>query len=80
MHAWNNLHDGMGPGADCADVPEPLDIDGFDAAFFDRVRDRVVRAGERGIYVDVMFFEGWALHLSPSPDTSRAIPSTRSTT
>jgi hypothetical protein len=125
-HIWNNLHDGMGPGAACADTPEQLDygayldflaerghnfirlwrweqfksqaaggdfhlcmtpqpwartgpgeakdgkpkfdLDRFDEAFFDRLRDRVVTAGERGIYVAVMFFDGFGLHLSPAPD------------
>jgi hypothetical protein len=28
----------------------------------------VIKAGEAGIYVDVMLFDGWALHLSPAPD------------
>jgi hypothetical protein len=125
-HIWNNLHDGMGPGAECAEVPEPLDfrelldflaqrghnfirlwrwehfksqaaggdfhlcmtpqpwprtgpgvatdgkprfnLDTFDEAFFQRLRERVAAAGERGMYVGVMLFDGWALHLSPAPD------------
>jgi hypothetical protein len=28
----------------------------------------VAAAGDRGIYVAVMLFDGWALHLSPAPD------------
>ncbi|HEX8858951.1 MAG TPA: hypothetical protein VGC06_07615 [Actinomycetes bacterium] len=125
-HVWNNLHDGMGPGAACAETAEQLDygeyldfleahghnfirlwrweqfrsqaaggdfhlcmtpqpwprtgpgvandgrpkfdLDRFDQAFFDRLRARVVAAGERGMYVSVMLFEGWGLHLSPAPD------------
>jgi hypothetical protein len=125
-HIWNNLHDGMGPGAACAETAERLDfgeyldflearghnfirlwrweqfksqaaggdfhlarppprwpgpgpgaptdgrprfdLDRFDQAFFDRLRARVAAAGERGIYVSVMLFDGWALHLSPAPD------------
>jgi hypothetical protein len=125
-HIWNNLHDGMGPGAGCGETVERLDFgdylafleerghnfirmwrweqfrsqaaggdfhlcmspqpwartgpgtatDGnpkfdlteFDDTFFDRLRDRANAARERGIYVGVMFFEGWALHLSPAPD------------
>jgi len=125
-HIWNNLHDGMGPGAECAEISEQLDygayldflaehghnfirlwrweqfksqaaggdfhlcmtpqpwarsgpgtakdgkpkfdLDRFDEAFFDRLRDRVVAAGQRGIYVAVMLFDGWGLHLSPAPD------------
>jgi hypothetical protein len=45
-----------------------FDLDRFDQTFFDRLRERVMTAGNRGMYVDVMFFEGWALHLSPEPD------------
>jgi hypothetical protein len=124
-HIWNNFHDGMGPGPDCAETAERLDFgayldflsehghnfirlwrwehirsqaaggafhlcmapqpwrrpgpgtatDGkpkfdlttFDAAYFDRLRSRVVAAGEAGIYVAVMFFDGFALHLTPPP-------------
>ena len=125
-HIWNNLHDGMGPGAEAPGEPERFDYDGYlrflaerghnfirlwrweqvrsqaaggnfhldmtpqpwarpgpglakdgkpkfdlervDPAFYDRLRDRVVKAGDAGIYVGVMFFDGWALHLSPPPD------------
>lgn len=125
-HIWNNLQDGMGPGADCSEAleqfdwkayltflqahghnfirlwrweqfksqaaggsyhlcmnPQPwrrtgpgaakdgklkFDLDAFDQSYFDRLRDRVSAAGDKGIYVGVMFFDGWALHLSPPPD------------
>ena len=131
-HIWNNLHDGMGPGAACAERPEQFDYpaylgflkerghnfirlwrweqfksqaagggfhlcmapqpwlrtgpgrakDGkpkfdlskFDQTFFDRLRDRVVAAGNAGMYVAVMFFDGWALHLSPVPDNVEGHP------
>jgi len=33
------------------------DLDQFDPAFFDRLRDRVEQAADRGIYVDLMLFE-----------------------
>jgi hypothetical protein len=56
-----------GPGA-ATDGKPKFDLDRFDEAFFERLRDRVVAAGRRGIYVGVMFFDGWALHLSPAPD------------
>jgi hypothetical protein len=56
-----------GPGP-AKDGKPRFDLDRFDQAYFDRLRDRVVAAGERGIYVAVMFFDGWALHLSPAPD------------
>jgi hypothetical protein len=28
-HIWNNLHDGMGPGAEAPDEPERLDFDAY---------------------------------------------------
>ena len=56
-----------GPGA-ARDGKPRFDLDRFDETFFERLRDRVVAAGRRGIYVGVMFFDGWALHLSPAPD------------
>jgi hypothetical protein len=125
-HIWNNLQDGMGPGADAPAEPEPSDFDAylrflterghnfillwrwehfrsqaaggqyhldmspqpwartgpddakdgkprfdleqFDETFFTRLRERVEQAGEYGVYVDVLLFDGWALHLSPAPD------------
>ena len=131
-HIWNNLHDGLGPGASCADLPERndyrayldflkdhghnfirlwrwehfrsqaaggafhlcmtpqpwsrtgpgtatdgkprFDLSRFDQAYFDRLRDRVVAAGNEGIYVAVMFFDGWCLHLSPPPDNVEGHP------
>jgi hypothetical protein len=56
-----------GPGV-AKDGKPKFDLDRFDEAFFERLRDRVIAAGERGMYVAVMFFDGWALHLSPAPD------------
>ena len=131
-HIWNNFHDGMGPGPDCADHPEQLsytayldflkdrghnfirlwrweqfksqaagggyhlcmtpqpwprtgsgtakdgkpkfDLSQFDEHYFDRLRNRVIMAGSRGIYVAVMFFDGWAIHLSPAPDNVEGHP------
>jgi len=131
-HVNNNLHDGSGPGADCAEVPEPndfraylgflkernhnfirlwrweqfrsqvaggafhfcmtpqpwprtgpgkakdgkpkFDLSVFDPAYFERLRDYVVAAGNEGIYVSVMLFEGFALHLSLAPDNVEGHP------
>ena len=56
-----------GPG-NAKDGKPKFDLDRHDRAFFDRLRERVVRAGDAGIYVGVMLFDGWALHLSPPPD------------
>ncbi|MEW9552488.1 hypothetical protein [Nonomuraea sp. NPDC050783] len=51
-----------------------FDLSRFDPAYFRRLRERVVAAGERGMYVAVMLFEGWALHLSPAPDNVEGHP------
>ena len=129
-HIWNNFQDGMGPGADCAETPEPFDydaylrflkehgqnfirlwrweqfksqaaggnyhlcmapqpwprtgpgtakdgkpkfdLDSFDPAYFDRLRKRIIAAGDQGIYVAVMLFDGWALHLSSARQRRRS--------
>jgi Family of unknown function (DUF6298) len=131
-HIWNNFHDGMGPGSDCAETseqfdydaylqflkehghnfirlwrweqfksqaagggyhlcmtPQPwsrtgpgtakdgkpkFDLDSFDPAYFDRLRERVIAAGKEGIYVAVMLFDGFGLHLSPAPDNVEGHP------
>ena len=62
-----------GPGT-AKDGRPKFDLTQFDSAFFHRLRERVVAAGESGIYVAVMFFEGWALHLSPPPDSVEGHP------
>ena len=62
-----------GPGR-AKDGQPRFDLERFDAAFFDRLRSRVVAAGEAGVYVGVMLFDGWALHLSPPPDQIEGHP------
>jgi hypothetical protein len=39
-----------------------FDLTRFNPEYFDRLRARVVRAGERGFYVSVMLFNGWSIH------------------
>jgi hypothetical protein len=56
-----------GPGA-AADGGPKFDLSRFDPEYFDRLRDRVTAAGEEGIYVSVMLFEGFSLHLTAAPD------------
>ncbi len=131
-HIWNNFHDGMGQGAQCADAPEPFDFqaylaflkdhghnfirlwrwehvmsqaadgafhlcmtpqpwarvgpgvarDGkpkfdlstFDDVYFDRLRERVAAAAAEGIYVAVMLFDGFCMHLTPPPDNIEGHP------
>jgi hypothetical protein len=56
-----------GPGV-ARDGKRRFDLSEFDGSFFERLRERVIASGERGMYVAVMLFDGWALHLSPAPD------------
>ncbi len=50
-----------GPGA-ALDGGLRFDLSRFDPEYFDRLRRRVVRAGERGFHVSVMLFNGWSIH------------------
>src|SRR5215208_2627057 len=46
----------------CAfDGGNKFDLEKFNQAYFDRMRERVIQAGERGIYVSIMLFDGWSV-------------------
>jgi len=66
-HPWART----GPG-NALDGGPRFDLEKFDEAYFQRLRDRVNAAGQRGIYVSVMLFEGWGLMHGnrgrPAPD------------
>ena len=47
-----------GPG----NAKPKFDLQKFNGAYFERLRERVQAAGRRGIYVSVMLFEGWGLY------------------
>src|SRR5690606_9372528 len=49
-----------GPGQALDGKPK-FDLTKFNQTYFDRLRSRVVEAGERGIYVAVMLFEGFSV-------------------
>jgi len=49
-----------GPGTALDGEPK-FDLTQFNEAFFARLRDRVVAAGRRGMYVSVMLFQGFSL-------------------
>ncbi len=53
-----------GPGV-AVDGKPRFDLNQFDQEYFDRLHRRVKIAGERGIYVSVMLFEGWGVQFSP---------------
>jgi hypothetical protein len=79
--AGGNFHLDMSPqpwkrsGAEQAKDGKPrFDLDQLDDAFFERLLERVTTAGGAGMYVGVMLFDGWALHLSPPPDNIEGHP------
>jgi hypothetical protein len=51
-----------------------FDLSTFDEAYFDRLHQRVVEAGRRHIYVSVMLFEGFCLHLCVEESTIAGHP------
>ena len=62
-----------GPGT-ARDGKPKFDLLSFDPAFFERLRDYVIAAGNEGLYVSVMLFEGFGLHLSLHPDNVEGHP------
>jgi hypothetical protein len=59
-HPWKR----SGPGSALDGQPK-FDLHQFDPAYFDRLRQRVRAAQDRGIYVGIMLFEGWGLQHLP---------------
>jgi hypothetical protein len=53
-----------GPG-NARDGKPKFDLDKFDQAYFDRLRERTVAARDRGMYVIVMLFQGFSLIKKP---------------
>lgn len=58
-HPWLR----SGPGA-ARDGEPRFDLTKFNPEYFDRLRARVQAAGDRGIYVAVMLFEGWEIQFT----------------
>lgn len=56
-----------GPGVANDSLPK-FDLTQWNDAYFERLRERVIQAGERGIYVGVMLFEGWTIKW-PGPNS-----------
>ena len=67
-----------GPGTALDGKPQ-FDLNQFNQAYFDRMRERIMAAGERGIYVSIMLFDGWSIESkSGSHDPWRGHPYNRS--
>ncbi len=55
-----------GPGK-AKDGKPRFDLTKYDPAYFQRLRERVIKAGRRGIYVSIMLFEGHGTQKSDPP-------------
>ena len=55
-HPWRRT----GPGLALDGKPK-FDLRRFNEAYFERLRNRVIAAGRRGIYVSIMLFNGWSI-------------------
>jgi hypothetical protein len=55
-----------GPGIALDGKPK-FDLRRFNQRYFDRLRERVIAAGDRGIYVAVMLFQGWSYRKLDKP-------------
>ena len=51
-----------GPGTALDGKPK-FNLEQFDPPYFERLRTRVAAAGDRGIYVSIMLFEGWGMQF-----------------
>jgi len=52
-----------------------FDLDRWNEAYFARLRDRVIRLGEIGVYVSIMFYDGWCQkHSVPLADCWKGHP------
>jgi hypothetical protein len=61
-----------GPG-NALDGKPKFDLTKLDQQYFDRLHQRVVEAGQRGIWVSVMLFNGWSVDF-PKGDVGEANP------
>ena len=51
-----------------------FDLSKFNPEYFNRLRDRVIAAANKGIYVSAMLFEGFSLSMTASPDNIEGHP------
>jgi hypothetical protein len=62
-HPWLRT----GPGL-ATDGKPKFDLTRFNPEYFDRMRNRIIAAKDRGMYVSVMLFEGWELEFRDAWD------------
>ena len=59
-HVLPNIYVRTGPGIALDGHPK-FDLTQFNQDYFDRIRARVIQAGQRGFYVSLMLFEGFSV-------------------
>jgi hypothetical protein len=57
---WPLPYQRTGPGTALDGQPK-FDLTQFNTAYFERMHARAAAAGERGIYVSIMLFDGWSI-------------------
>ena len=65
-----------GPG-EALDGGLKFDLNAFNQTYFDRLRERALRASDRGIYVSVMLFQGWSLETKGMNQDGRVMGALR---
>ena len=61
LHPWERIGTSL-----AIDGKPKFDLTQFNEGYFDRLRERVIAAGEKNIYVSIMLFEGWGIQFSPA--------------
>ena len=61
-----------GPGTALDGNPK-FNLTEFNQDYFDRLRSRVIAAGECGIYVSVMLFQGWSIESKKGSGKNPAV-------
>jgi len=54
------IYNRTGPGMALDGKPK-IDLAKFNQAWFDRIRQRAIDAGKRGLYISIMLFQGWSV-------------------
>lgn len=60
-HVSPNIYERTGPG-NALDGHPKFDLTQFNQDYFDRIRERVIQAGNRGFYVSLMLFDDFSVH------------------
>ena len=69
-----SIYQRPGPGT-ALDGGKKFDVTKFNQAYFNRMRSRIIAAGNKGIYVSIMLFDGWSVDCAKNgPCNTNANP------